>query len=356
MLNLENKDRLLIIRSAEIGDFLVVLPFINYLKNIIGIPDENVDFIIINNNKINPIKLIFGEEHTFTKNSSILSTSNLLSDLSNLREKYKNKEFNKVIYLPFLNESISSKLKKIISIKYIVGMNKKIYGLNLKDNRSFIGSQYTCYFDALKINNNSLDFNIEDIIKLNEKEEKNIDYLNVKNHKINVALYINSKLKMKIWREYNYYKIVEYIYKNYQNIQVYLIGGVEDFEYNKDFLNKYNLNEIENIAGKLSIRETIFLFNKFNIFIGNDGSPIHMAAFSKCAILGIYTYKEELASWDPIKSSKFITIRKNVVCKHCYLADCIARDCIDNINWKETIKYIEILFKENKIRESVVIL
>ena len=41
MLNLSKKDELLIFRSARIGDFMVILPFINYLINIIGIPANN---------------------------------------------------------------------------------------------------------------------------------------------------------------------------------------------------------------------------------------------------------------------------------------------------------------------------
>ena len=68
MLKLNKDDELLVFRSAGIGDFLVVLPFINYLVNIIGIPKEKIHFVVINNQNQNPFELIIDENDPLVKN------------------------------------------------------------------------------------------------------------------------------------------------------------------------------------------------------------------------------------------------------------------------------------------------
>ena len=357
MLNLNKKDELLIFRSAGIGDFLVILPFINYLINIIGIPKKKIHFVIINNQNLNPFKLIFEEEDYLVKNSTVLNPYKGYKEIKRIRSFYIKRNFTKIIYLPFMHESLKSKIKKYTAIKFISGGRGYVYGLNFKRKSENIDTQYLIYFEQLGLKkfNSYLNFNISDITNFSEFEILNSNAA-IKVGKKNIALYINSKLEMKIWSQLNFFKIIENINNNYNDANIYLIGGADDVEYNDKFIDKFNLRFVENIAGKLSIKETMLLLNKFELLISNDGGPLHMAAYSNCAILGIYTYKEEVLSWEPYFSSKFICVRKNTSCKLCYLEFCKDPICINGINCDEISSYVDILLSNKPIRASVVLL
>lgn len=356
MLKLSKDDEVIIFRSAGIGDFLVIVPFINYLINIVGISEEKIHFVIINNQNLNPLKLIFENSRPIVDNSVVLNPGNILSETKKIKIKYKEKSFTKTIYLPFMNEPYSSKIKKLIAIKLIAGLSKKIYGLNFKKQSNNIGTQYLTYFEQLALNDfdKYIDFNITDILTFNQKEIDNINMINIDSDKKNIALYINSKLEMKIWGVYEFYKTLCYLKENY-DVNIYLIGGGEDFEYNEKFINKFNITNVYNIAGKLSIRETISFFNKMDLLIANDGAPVHMAAYSSCAILGIYTYKEEVGSWEPYKSDRFITYRKNISCKHCYLEFCKEPFCLQRLKFIDISYSIDRLLTAKNIKQSIVV-
>lgn len=354
MLKLNKDDELLVFRSAGIGDFLVVLPFINYLVNIIGIPKEKIHFVVINNQNQNPFELIFDENDPLVKNSSTLSPQMPYKELIRIKSHYAKKEFTKIIYLPFINEPLKSKIKKYMSIRFIAGTTARIYGFTFKSKLGNIGTQYLTYFEQLGLKefNKYLNFSISSITKFSKLEK--IKSNSIKEDKKNIALYINSKLEMKIWNDLNFFKVVEYINNKY-DANIYLIGGAGDIKFNDKFNDKYKLNYVENIAGKFSIRETILLLNKFDLLISNDGSPIHMAAYSDCAILGIYTYKEEISSWEPYKSSRFIAYRKNVSCKHCYLEFCSNTICLTGLKFEDVFSSIDTLLEAKQIKQSIVI-
>jgi len=357
--SLKNTDKLLIFRSAGIGDFLVILPFINYLINVVGIKRENIIFVIINKYDVNPLKLLFLENDPLVINSIVLNQNNgFLKSLNYVKQCLKGKSFSKVIYLPFINEPISSKIKKYIAIKYIIKGNKTVYGLNFKKNNFNIGTQYLTYFEQLNLNNfkKYLNFNFKDITAIRDDEYTKINYFEINNGKKNIALYINSKLTMKIWNRENYKQIIEYI-QSHHDVNIYLVGGQEDIEYNDAFIEDYKLKEVYNLAGEYSIRETILLFDKFELLIGNDGSPLHMAAYSSCSILGIYTYKEEVTSWEPYSAKNFIIIRKNVSCKHCYLEFCENVICLEELNTIDVLQALkELLSLSQPLRQTRIIL
>ena len=356
VLQLSNHDEVLIFRSAGIGDFLVVLPFINYLLNEVGISEKKIHFVIINNQNLNPLKLVFDKNCNLVKNSSVLNMQNGFAEIIKIKNNYKNKNISKILYLQFVNEPLASKIKKILAIKYVTGINKHIYGLDFKKSHSNIGTQYLTYFEKLGLDNFSryLNFDINDLLKFTNKEIYNCKQIGLNKNKKNIAIYMNSKLKMKIWSKNNYIKLIEYINSKY-NADIYLVGGTEDIGYNDDFIRENKLKNIVNIAAKLSIRETIFLFNSFDLLVGNDGAPLHMAAYSHCAILGIYTYKEEVTAWEPFKSKKFITYRKNLFCKHCYLEFCENPICIESLKFEDIKSGIDDLLTVDKIKQARVV-
>lgn len=340
MLDLSNKEKIIIIRSAYLGDFVVCIPFLQFLYEDLGLYPENVFIVILNNGKINPISLLFGNNSEYSKNSKVLNIHKPLIFISEL-QKIK-KEFNatKIIYLPFRFERYVSKLKKLFIIKISIGFLIPTLGFK-SDNTKYNISQYFHLFDYFGV-----EFNKHFKLRLPIIEE-NVLHNYKKKGKLLIALYPNSKLKMKIWSIENYRELIENILKLY-DVQILIVGSQEDYLYNEKLKDSFQENEnVVNIAGKYNIAETINIFKEVDVLIGNDGFPLHLAALANTPILGIYTYKNPIGCWDPIISDKIVTIRTLVTCKECYKSECGNPVCITNIFVTDVLEQFEYILKNH---------
>jgi len=355
-LNLTKTDEVVIFRSACIGDFLVILPFINYLLNTIGISEDKISIVIINREKLNPVNLFFNKQSLLALNSQVVSPDDFFSSAREVRKKINRGKNTKIIYLPFYSETLFSYIKKIAAIKYICGFTSSIFGLDLQNlKKKKVQSQYLTYFEKLGISDATkyLNFDIFRLLNFLPEEISKVQTFMPESSVVKVALYLNSKLPMKIWATKEFFTAIEYLKKAY-NADIYLIGGEEDYEYNQHVISCFKLENVINIAGKFSLRETFIFFNQLNLLVSNDGAPIHIAAYTKCPILGIYTFKEELGTWEPYVSNNYIVHRKNVSCKHCHLENCNMPICIQGIRFEHIKNSLEILLSNQNIRRSVV--
>tara|TARA_B100000963_G_C22618541_1_gene668652 strand:- start:398 stop:1426 length:1029 start_codon:yes stop_codon:yes gene_type:complete len=342
LFNLKSNENILIIRSAFIGDYVITLPFIDYLLNVENIPRKNIHTLIINNKNFNPLKLLFKANDDLLKNSYVFDTSDYLKSIFRLRLMNK---FKEIIYLPFYSETRLSIFKKKIIFKLSFGLKNNIHGMNLYSNE--FSNQYYYYFKALGLYNSKLQlrFNYRNILKIDQQETNQIKN-KFKKANYRVAFYINSKLDEKKWDIENFFYVHQYL-KEKLNTEIFLIGSKEDRLYNQNFIKKYNLYQVNDLSGNLSLRELIVFFENTDLLISNDGAPVHLAALTNCKIFAIYSYLNELKSgnrlrtWDPIISNSFITVRNSLGIK--------------KLEFDMLKKYLDKLIKSNYIKESILI-
>ncbi len=342
MFNLKPDEKILIVRSAFIGDYVITLPFLNYLLNTKNIPRNNIHTLIINNKNFNPLKLLFKSNDDLLNNSYVFDTSNYLKSIFKLRTKNK---FKEIIYLPFYSETKFSIFKKKIIFKLLFGFKTNFKGFNFYCNK--FSNQYYYYFKALGLFNSQLKltFNYKNILKIDQQET---NLINKKFKKVNyrVVLYINSKLDEKKWDAENFLFVYQYLKEKF-NTEIFLIGSQEDRFYNQNFIKKYNLKKVKDLSGSLSLRELMVFFENTDLLISNDGAPVHLAALTNCKILAIYSYLNELKSgnkirtWDPIISNSFITVRNS--------------EGIKKLEFNMIRKYLDLLINSKNIQESVLI-
>jgi heptosyltransferase-2 len=238
-------------------------------------------------------------------------------------------------------DSFKGQLLKYVLLKYIYGFNLKIHGI-FKLNKKYISinSQYLLPFHVfgLEYDDNQKAISLFDLEKINTKNRD----------ELKIAIYPNSKLKMKIWGKQKYIDLIQTLLGKYDNVSIYLIGGKEDEEYNKGIIDIFSGNaSIVNIAGKLDIVSTLAFLHGTDLFIGNDGFPMHLAAIANVPIIGLFTYKNPIGCWDPIITNKMITIRVNVSCKECFLADCNNPVCLTKITVNDVMNGVEQLLNSN---------
>lgn len=354
-MKVNSKERICILRSAFLGDWITAIPFIIYLTEECNIPIENITVISINNKGINPIEKIHGVNSALTKNSFIVNSSSVKSTLkSSLQIRGQiDKKIDRLIYLPFTFEKSGSIVKKYLLSLLLVPLNIKRNGFK-KFQKSFPipNSQYFSFFYRLgleyDLNRNSIN---SFLLKESIKPNKTNDILKKK-----IAIYPNSKLTMKIWPISNFIKVINCLSLKY-NASFYLIGSIEDYDYN-NFLIKHLSPEIniKNVAGSLDIPDTIRFLSTFDLLISNDGAPIHMGALVNVPIVGIYTNKEPIGSWDPVLTNNFISIRTDVICKNCFSDKCINPICIKYIPVSVVINACEkLLDRTTNVMENIIL-
>ena len=131
---------ILIVRSAFIGDYVITLPFINYLLQYEGISRKNIYTLIINNQNFNPLKLLFKPNDNLLVNSMVFDSKNIIKSYF----KIKKKKYDKIYYLPFYSESKLSLVKKFLLLKSMFGVAVNIDGLKFHSND--FCNQYHYYF------------------------------------------------------------------------------------------------------------------------------------------------------------------------------------------------------------------
>lgn len=316
----EFKDKkILFVRSAFIGDFIVVIPFIEYLVSN-GIDKNNLHFLIINNNGYNPVGALFGDD--FKQNTIIFNKSEpFLESFWTVKKKLSKMKIDIVFYLPFSKKVFFNEIQKYFFTNVLLP-TKRIYGFKFFNSNKILASQYISLFHDYRIENTEIKNNFMEFLDI--KPSRISD-------KFKIAIYSNSKLEMKKWPIENYIKLISMILDTSDDIELYLIGSVEDYLWNDNLISMLNYNNrIINTAGKYNIRETIELLSGFNLLIANDGSPIHFATIAGLPTIGLYTYKEPIGVWDPINKN-CISFRFDVDCKECYKEFCEQPVCLMNI-------------------------
>ena len=353
-----SNEKVLFVRSAFLGDFAVCLPTINQIVIDQNLSPSNIFFVIFNNNGTNPVKAFFGESHIFTKNTTIvnLHRTKMFLSLKNFLFVNRNAQIDKIIYLPTWGDSFKGQIMKYLIIRLRFGALTKSFGFfKFSKKHKSIVSQYLHPFSALNLCWNK-NYNCLGLLQI----EKN----KCRREKKTILVYPNSKLVMKVWPMENYACLINKI-QGFEDCEILLIGGAEDYEYNESLLGICSkVENISNIAGSLRVNETIELMRDSDMFIGNDGFPMHLAALSDLPSIGLFTYKNPVGCWDPIIASKMVTITASAICKECYLSDCpnpvcltsigvetvfrVYRNMIENdaVKYNEIVKHTDILHKD----------
>ena len=327
-------DKICILRSAFLGDWITILPFVNYLIENCNILAEDIFFIIMNKEGINPAALILGKDSIYAKNTFILNSYKVSTLLNSAKQIKKGiPKFNKLVHLSFTQDNAISILKKKTLSFFLFGFKVQTFGFKLTKDEPLTESQYISYFDKLNINYNTKGINLSNFLapesytKLAREGAEKI-----------IAIYAHSKLKMKIWPIQNFAEVMESLNSAYK-ISFYLIGSKEDYDYNETLIkhlgNKsFNIN---NIAGVNNINETIAFLNNIDLLIANDGAPIHFAALVNTPSVCIFTFKEPIGAWEPFINKNYITIRTEVSCKLCFKESCSNNICIKSVKTIDVI-------------------
>jgi ADP-heptose:LPS heptosyltransferase len=346
------KDKILLVRSASFGDFFVILPQLFYLIKTGKISLESIHFLIINRNGVNPVDIIFGKDNFFSKNTFVIKGTNFFSVIFNLF--IIRRKIGSVQSIYYLNFTLEKFVNKFIKTKLLslFWFDAKKVGFSIK--KKYSKSHYFSPFPNITIED-SFSFNpgfynwYFSIANVNYKFDENFDF--IVNHESYIAFYCNSNVSAKIWPQSNYIELIKRVANNYADLDIILIGGGEDFEYNQNIISALDLTNKEtkviNLAGSVEIPSLVKILKNAKAFVTNDGFPMHIASIANCPTIGIFTYREEIGAWDPICLDYFHSYRCDVGCKECYSRICNDPVCIQKVDVNVIYSELNLVLSNN---------
>ena len=157
--------------------------------------------------------------------------------------------------------------------------------------------------------------------------------------------------KLKRWPEENFILLVDKLVEKYK-ATVIIVGDLNE----KDLLiNLKTDKNIINLTGQTSLGQLAAVINKSDLFIGNDGGPLHIAvALGKKTVSFFGPVDPKVYGPYPAEESRHIVFKKTLKCSPCYrkfrLNPCQRnRECLERINVDEVIDGVGRLLTNTQI-------
>ena len=326
-------EKVLILTSARIGDFIVTIPAIKKIRE--SFPNANILLLCTDGvNKLHSERLDghpqwFGfadhlvDEIIFVKGSEIVKTSTI----QNLRNIISKNSPDIVFALDPVGAGIKSKIKKAFFLRCI-GVKCKVYGLKVIFDLN-IKSLRKAYFKHGLIKHMSWGpLNaVTEIIKTYDKSPSysvHIDLSKVRdeirklaNQKNYIILFPGGASMIKRWPNQKYFELIRRLKHKWPTIDFYVIGGNDcDFDLGSDNLIRQLIKT--NLCGQTNLMETAYLIKDALLFIGNDSGPAHLSAALGTQTVVIENSQNHPGLWWDSSQPNVHVIRKEPHCAFCY--------------------------------------
>jgi ADP-heptose:LPS heptosyltransferase len=157
-------------------------------------------------------------------------------------------------------------------------------------------------------------------------------------------------LAAKRWPLERYQELVRRLVREL-DVEVLLIGGPEDIDLNRRLLEGLDVptGTITNLAGKTTIGQLAAQLEQCAFFIGNDSSPMHLAAAVGTPVIAIFgpTSPQEYGPY-PLDDPKHIAIWHHPIGQPCFflgkMQTCTACTCMQSVTVDEVWDTVRLLW------------
>ena len=126
---------------------------------------------------------------------------------------------------------------------------------------------------------------------------------------------------------------------------IVIFGGPGEIDIANDieeYLKQKGLNNLQNLAGKTSIKELATQIAKLDLFVTGDSGPMHLAAAFQIPTVSIFGPTNEIATsqW---KNDKGIIVKKALECQPCLKRECPLKhhNCMKKIKASDVFEVID---------------
>lgn len=183
------------------------------------------------------------------------------------------------------------------------------------------------------------------VLNLSEKEEREAeDFLGqygIGPEEILIGLQAGAANSYKCWPKEKFAQLANAL-TDRQECRIVLTGGANDQEI-IHYL-KQNLQKPPVIAaGRLTIRQTAALINRFSVFVSNDTGPMHLAFCVGTPTVALFCPTDPEATGPYGCADRHVVIKKPRPCEPCLHQSCRNSFCMDQISVEEVQEAVGLL-------------
>lgn len=341
-IDLKKINKILIIATHGIGDIVMLIPFLEKLRQLF--PNSNITIMlksITEKEIIEDLELI--DDYIFFKKENF---SNIWGKIKFIKILF-NKKYDLCISTTGINKISGMILAYISKIKYRIGEANNcmttLYNFPIiikKEKHKIVRNLYLLKpFEVKPV------LSVPDLSKLNLSEKK----LDIKSNEVIIGFHPGSGEieKHKRWPIKYYIDLFKIIRKDYPNAKLFLFGGSKENILTKKIIKGImKSNNIYDFAGKLTIKETAEMIKKCSIIVGGDSGLIHLAAALNIRIVSIFGPTNPKIT-RPI-GYKVTILKEDIPCMPCYpklLTGCKNNKCMKIITPNAVYKYVSSYLK-----------
>ncbi len=144
-----------------------------------------------------------------------------------------------------------------------------------------------------------------------------------------------SKMPAKKWPIERFAELGTRILGQFSDLQIVVLGGSEDVTLGHKLCAKWG-EKSHNLAGKLSVYGSASILEKCIAYVGNDTGTMHLAAMSGTPCVAIFSARDNPGKWAPYGKGHAV-LRHEVECAGCMLEVCEKYDnkCLKLISVEE---------------------
>ena len=272
---------LLIIRTDGIGDYILTRPFFKSIKE----SQKYKDYKIIFAGKPNFVSLAKKYDNEYISDYIIINTNDLF-ELKSLFKNAKKMNFD-IVVNPMDSKTnwIGEKFVKLVKSKQKIGhigiygkqdiknlnkakkvINKYDYLIDTGSECNFMLEKNKAFFEKL-INQKIPDINLLSDAQFSEPD--------ISHKYVIISPFANDEKR--IYGYKNFVKIIDFLTQNYKT-NVVIIGSESEYEKAKKIRTScVDANKVFNLAGKLSLAESLMYIKYADLLIANETGTVHLA-------------------------------------------------------------------------------
>ncbi len=331
-----NPKKILFIKFEAVGDSLLCLPAIKEVKK-----KTNAQ-IYIHCSKAN---LLVFENQDFIDKIILLNHKKFnIKQMYHLIKRLRKEKIDVVIDTG-QSANISAIMGYLIG-RCSIGFKKtkgktrnKVYDFPIRLN--FKKHMVDCYFDLV----GPLEIKkpteiVLEKIKISEKTKKDAKKF-LENKKNLVGIHACSELDYKAWPKEKFVEVIKFLIKEKKK-NIVLLGSINEKKDNEELIKIIDKNlhkNIINLTGQTGMRDLVGIMPYLDLFLGNDGGPMHIAASEGIPTIGLFGFETPIR-YGPF-SNKSLSVFRGEKCSPCIKAynhewpNCFNPKCIKSISTSE---------------------
>jgi len=319
-------DAIVIHRVAAFGDSVVTLPALKLIRN--HYPTARIDLVSTGVVGVNIQDIVTGSG--LVDNVFLYTKKERKAALREFRER----NYDLYIEIP-QNLNLYKSIRNMLLVRLHLGI-KAAFGWDrgrikrfARVQKRYLGVPTEVDRFLATLRNNGITGKVEFPLFIDKADQEAVDKIINGDNRQRIAFLVGGKLQQKKWPLDRWVELAHRLTADYQ---LYLLGGSQE-EAEADYISR-GCSGVENLCGKLSIKQTAECLKRMTAVISLDTGAMHLAYAVGAPVVALFSTREITSKWRPYGEHHKV-IEKEIDCSYCFSKTCENNRCMQLITVDE---------------------